>query len=280
MASSASEVSALLRLLDDEHPMVRAAVRDRLVAMGADLERFLVLNAPAELAHLIPAALELRGDHPREGFETSWQGWLQMPSSTAKLERGLTLLSAYLSSAGGFSLEIAGRLDGLAAGWEQIQPDPDFRGLAAHLFGGGRFRGNEEDYYAPENSDLAWVLREGQGNPILLACVMILVGARRGVAVGGCNFPSHFLARHEAPGEGGLYLIDCFNGGKILPAAALLRHEPWDSPDVQEVVRIPASPEVIISRVLRNLELAFDRAGKPEEQGFVRELWRLMARAN
>jgi len=35
---------------------------------------------------------------------------------------------------------------------------------------------------------------------------------------------------------------------------------------------------MIISRVLRNLDLAFERAGKTEEQGFVRELLYAMSR--
>ena len=278
MAGPASEIPALLRLLDDENPAVRRAVQARLVALGPGIEQLLRQYAPEELAVWIPAALRLRLDGLHHGLVSAWADWLAMPSSTGKLERGLVLLARYLSGSGGASLDIEGQLDALAADWALVHPWADFRGLADYLFGSGRFRGNEADYYAPQNSDLAWVLREGKGNPILLACVMILVGARRGVAVSGCNFPSHFLARHEAIAEGALYLIDCFNGGKILPAAVLMQHAPWDSPDVQEVVRIPASAEIIISRVLRNLDLAFERAGKTEEQGFVRELLYAMSR--
>jgi regulator of sirC expression with transglutaminase-like and TPR domain len=276
MASLANEIRALLRLLDDDHPVVRGAVKERLASFGPELEPLLREFAPAEFDRLTPEAMKLLRQYLQVPFEDAWKEWLDMPSSTQKLERGLMLLAQLLSPPEEMKRDIGSQLDGLAADWEQGYPTADFRGLTEYLFGSGRFWGNEEDYYAPENSNLAWVLRAGRGSPILLACVMILVGSRRGITVSGCNFPSHFLARHESTGEG-TYLIDCFNGGRILPAASLMQHEPWDSPEIQEVVRIPASAEIIISRVLRNLDLSFERAGKPEEQQRVQELWRLMA---
>jgi len=273
-ASPASEIPALLKLLDDEHPTVRAAVKKRLAALGPDFEGLLCQYAPEEAASLIPQAVKLRREFLREEFWRSWETWRQLSSSVAKLEQGLTLLSDHLS---GTVLDIGGSLDALAAEFREIDPAGDARDLAAYLFASGRFSGNEGNYYAPGNSNLARVLADGQGNPILLACVMILVGDRVGLEVGGCNFPSHFLARYEDPEDGALYLIDCFNGGKVFSADTLIRHQPIDFPEVEAVVRLPASAEVIISRVLRNLDHAFERAGQPEEQGFMGELWQSMA---
>ncbi|RFC47567.1 MAG: sirC expression regulator [Verrucomicrobia bacterium] len=279
MAVPGSEIPALLKLLDDEHPTVRAAVKKRLVDLGPDLEKLVVLHAPpAEAGPLMNQAIRLRQEFFRENFARSWTEWLAQPSSVKKLESGLTLLATHLSASvswpEGIGPGIEARLDGLTELLLRLEPDPDFRDLADFLFASGRFRGNEEDYYAVANSNLDLVLRDRQGNPILLACVMILVGARAGIEVGGCNFPAHFLARHQSAADGGLYLIDCFNGGKILPAELLIQHQPFAVPEIESVVRTAAAAEVIISRVLRNLEQAFQREGNVGEQTFVRDLWR------
>jgi hypothetical protein len=285
MAPPGSEVPALLKLLDDEHPAVRAAVKERLAAFGPELERTLALHAPADVKveALIEQAVQLRREFFREKLQADWKEWLARPSSLVKLEEGLTLLAGYLSGAEPSpesinpSPGIGARLNGLAALLLSLEPDPDFRDLAAFLFASGRFHGNEEDYYAAGNSNLDRVLRDRQGNPILLACVMILVGARVGIEMGGCNFPAHFLARHESQEDGVLYLIDCFNGGKILSAEVLIRHQPFAVPEIEPVVRTPATAEIILSRVLRNLDHAFEREGNAPEQRLMRDLWRSMA---
>ncbi len=285
MAHPGSDVPALLKLLDDEHPAVRAAVKQRLAAFGPEMERTLALHAPADLKvePLIGQALQLRREFFRDKLHSDWKAWLDQPSSVLKLEQGLTLLAGYLSGAEPTSdppdpnAGIGARLDGLAALLLSLEPHPNFRDLAAFLFVSGRFHGNEDDYYAVANSNLDKVLRDRRGNPILLACVMILVGLRVGIEVGGCNFPAHFLARHESHENGILYLIDCFNGGKILSAEVLIRHQPFVVPEIDRVVRTPATAEIILSRVLRNLDHAFEREGNVSEQKLMRDLWQLMA---
>lgn len=277
MVVPGTEIPALLKLLDDEHPTVRAAVRKRLADLGPDLERLLELHAPAGSEPLRELALRLRREFLREEFLLGWADWMARPSSLAKLEGGLKLLATHLSAGGGRADEIASgieaRLDSLADLLLRLEPRPDFRDLADFLFASGRFRGNEEDYYAPANSNLDRVLQDRLGNPILLACVMMSVGARVGIEVGGCNFPGHFLARHQAVGNGPLYVIDCFNGGRILPAEVLIQHQPFAVPEVETVVRAEAPAEVILCRVLNNLEQAFEREGNGAEQRFVHDLW-------
>lgn len=285
MVPPGSDIPALLKLLDDEHPPVRAAVKQRLASFGPEMERTLALHAPADLnvEPLIAQAVRLRSEFFRDKLLSDWRTWMEQPSCILKVEEGLTLLADYFSETDTTSDDvpanpgIRARLNELAALLLSIAPQPDFRDLAAFLFASGRFQGNEDDYYAAANSNLDRVLRDRRGNPILLACVMILVGARTGIDMGGCNFPAHFLARHESPDDGVLYLIDCFNGGKILSADLLIRHQPFVVPEIDRVVHTPATAEIIMSRVLRNLDHAFEREGNAPEQRLMRKLWQSMA---
>ena len=70
-------------------------------------------------------------------------------------------------------------LDRLGVEFRQQFPVGAFRHLAAFLFRGGLFRGNSEDYYHPDRSNLAAVLRQRVGNPVSLCCLFVLVGSRR-----------------------------------------------------------------------------------------------------
>ncbi len=277
MVPSESEVRSLLRLLDDDHPVVRAAVKERLAILGEAFDRALDQLPPGVADEFLPAARQVRRELREDGFRELWGQWLRSPSGPAKVEEGLLLVAQFFPLPDWDETRIRKSLDGLAKGFLLIHPRPDFRDLALYLFGSGRFLGNEEDYYGPENSNLAWILRDRRGNPILLACLMMLVARRAGLEVGGCNYPAHFLARHESPEAGGLFLIDCFNEGRILPARTLIKHHPFASRNVEEVVRAPATAETILSRVLRNLDHALYRVGRPEDQRFVRGLWREMS---
>lgn len=75
------------------------------------------------------------------------------------------------------------------------------------------FRGNREAYYDPRNSFLNDVLDRGLGIPITLGIVVLEVGWRLGLPLGGVNFPGHFLVRFQ--GEVLEILLDPFEGGDL-----------------------------------------------------------------
>ena len=106
--------------------------------------------------------------------------------------------------------------------------------LCRVLFDEVGLRGNEDDYYDPDNSFLNRVLERGVGIPISLAVVMIEVGRRAGVPIAGVNAPSHFLVRDGSDGA----LLDPFNRGAVVTT---------------EVAAPVASTVEILGRMLGNL---------------------------
>jgi regulator of sirC expression with transglutaminase-like and TPR domain len=152
------------------------------------------------------------------------------------------------------------RLDEMAAS----TPSPTVEGLVRRLFWGETaLRGNEADYYDPENSLLDAVLDRQVGLPITLSVVVIEVGRRLGLRFGGVGMPAHFLVRAlDPPHDGGPEFLDAFGGGRRLTAdgcRALYQTvsggvEEWDDAWLE-----PVDHRSIVIRMLNNLKAAYAR---------------------
>jgi regulator of sirC expression with transglutaminase-like and TPR domain len=262
----------LLRLIDDESAVVRSAVQQQLEAMGSDLWRQLgELDRPLS-AREERAMASLLAPSRREELEDQWLNWRHQSTRHGQIESALGQLSAFLSGWKVRPKALSLRLDYLA-GEAQKEGVVDARGLAHYLFGGrnqARFRGNTRDYYSPANSNLHWVIDTGLGNPISLCSLYRLLGARLGIVVEGCNFPSHFLAMVMHDGE--RWLVDCFNRGRFMLASDVARHHPAAIQGMEDVINQPASPASVILRFLRNLDDAFEKLNALPERQIMRRL--------
>ena len=126
--------------------------------------------------------------------------------------------------------------------------------LAEYLFDEVGFRGNQEDYYDPDNSYLNQVLSRRLGIPITLALICGEVGKRIGIPLVGIGMPGHFLLRHQD--EGDLFL-DPFNRGILLSIDecaqrlndAASGRIAWDP-----AFLTPVGNRDFVARILRNLK--------------------------
>jgi len=269
-----ANIRHLITLLDDESTVVQEALQRELAPIRRELpEHLRLIDRPLtadEERHLNRILLPAR----QTDLEETWMRWRWLDQPTAQLEEGIAQISAYLHGWRTQPGDLAKRLDALAEEAFRDQGRMDARELADWLFafrdGGVRFRGNNKDYYAPQNSNLFWVLETGLGNPISLGCLYRLLGQRFDLNIEGCNFPGHFLARTEHADR--VWLVDCFNRGRFMLAADVARHHPAATPAVEEIIRQPASTDAILLRMLRNLDEAFERSGQDSHRQFMRRL--------
>ena len=136
------------------------------------------------------------------------------------------------------------------------QPPLKMAAINRHLFDDLGYSGNHDEYYDPRNSYLNQVLDRRLGNPISLAMVQMEVARRLDIPLDGVSFPGHFLVR--LPVDGGLLVMDPFNGGRPLAVEELReRAKPHlgQAPDDSVLLQIlsPAPARAILVRVLRNL---------------------------
>ena len=76
------------------------------------------------------------------------------------------------------------------------------------------FRGNQEDYYHPNNSYITCVLDEKKGIPITLSILYQEAAARLGMQLVCVGMPGHFLLKYSMPLRE--LFIDSFHRGEIL----------------------------------------------------------------
>lgn len=125
--------------------------------------------------------------------------------------------------------------------------------LSEHLSSNSGFRGNQEDYYAPENSYVNRVIDRRLGIPISLAVVYIAVAERAGLSATGVGFPGHFLMRLEAPEQH--ILIDPF-AGRLLSRSdleALLETPSRGKLRLHDSMLDPTPTRHVLARMLFNL---------------------------
>ena len=123
--------------------------------------------------------------------------------------------------------------------------------LLETVFGTCAFAGDQDDYYDPRNSYLHEVLARRRGIPITLSIVLMEVGRRVGLEIGGLGTPAHFMTvvDDRIP-----RYVDAFGGGKVLDRRQLDELFVSLAPGVDlEPYLTPLPPTEIIRRVLGNL---------------------------
>jgi regulator of sirC expression with transglutaminase-like and TPR domain len=119
------------------------------------------------------------------------------------------------------------------------------------------FRGNEEDYQAPENSFLDQVLERKVGLPISLSVLYLEVARRAGIPLYGVPFPGHFLVACDS-GDHKL-VVDPFHGGTILTEEGCKELLRQVAPQLRfnPSMLAPAPVELIVYRMLSSLRRVY-----------------------
>lgn len=266
------QFGSLLKLLDDENRDVQAGLQRALLEFEGDASEDLAalgIDPASKEGKLLSRSL-----HPgrRKQLEENWivpAGRLNDPEGDYEtFESLLRLISDFLHDGVTLRPSLSDQLDLLAG---EASPDVGHPiELAAWLFASNRFKGNKNAPYDPRNSDLAWCLEEEKSNPIGLSIIYLLVAQRLDLQVHGVNYPGHFLTLIDT--TEGPTLIDSFHGGRPILVAKLLADNPAMSAKAKKAVRHPCSPGAMLLRVLTNLQLAFHRAGRPDDATLVQSL--------
>ncbi|MGD9751126.1 MAG: transglutaminase family protein [Acidimicrobiia bacterium] len=169
------------------------------------------------------------------------------PESELRLDEAALLIAAHAHPHLDPAAELA-RLDELARGL----PAGDLAALLQRLFAEAGFRGNEADYYDPENSYLDTVLERRTGIPITLSVVTLEVARRSGTELVGIGMPGHFLVGTT---EATPRYLDPFNAGCSLDAAGCAARFAAISGGqrLDPAALRPVGPRAILARMLANL---------------------------
>jgi regulator of sirC expression with transglutaminase-like and TPR domain len=212
------ELLALLQLLDDRDETTRCLVEERLVALGPSVLEQLRsasgLVTPDEARRLEELAYVL----PRRSSMADLATLAQSGGDQMDLEAGLWCLARLRDpqlATAPYTQELERLAEAVRAriGLSR-SPYHLLRVFIQVLFEEEGFRGNEDDYYDPDNSFFHKVLERRRGIPITLSALCILLGHRLELPIAGIGLPGHFICCF-GHGERALF-FDPFNGGHLL----------------------------------------------------------------
>lgn len=253
--SFSSHLCSLLKLLDDESEETQLALKQEFDKLTGDIsEEYSTLNFSLTSKDFSKLTNYL---HParRRNLENQWHVPSNLDDDWESFEYSLRLLSEFIHDGITLRASLPDQLDILAEYFLKESIVPSEENLRVYLFSNGKLSGNSSNYYDINNSDLSYTLKYGNGNPITLCIIYQLIANRTGLEVSCCNYPGHFLARMFL-GKNAI-LVDCFNKGRLINVNELLNKENPISNEAKYAVYTPASPRVILHRVLRNMEHSF-----------------------
>jgi hypothetical protein len=254
---SQAQLVHLIRLLDDESTLVRAALAKEFNAYGPSLIADLgQLDVPPDGLCVAEIQRLVIGER-RRVLGAAWDGWILAgdgESDLGHLESALALVSDFQNGVEN-SGRLTAQLDDLAEEFRLRGGTVDEVTLARFLFKEKGIEGDRSNYYHPRNSNLVQVIESRRGLPISLACLYMLVGHRLDFQIGGCNWPNHFYARTEHRHE--VTLVDCFNGGRAISRESFLKRQGPSIEAARAIVGQAATIETIVGRVLGNLVRAY-----------------------
>src|SRR5262245_15822499 len=153
------QLPSLLKLLDDDSPVVRRAVLRELTAYGADLESEIERLAQPIDAHARQELERLLNEQGRTRLKQAWPQWQRLRGDKERLEAAHTLLSDYQNGRN-HARKLGASLDALAAEYRRAEPIAEALSLVRFLFVEKALSGARTDYYSPRHSNLVAVLED------------------------------------------------------------------------------------------------------------------------
>lgn len=272
-----SQLPHILKLLDDESPVVRKQLAQELATYGRRLGRELALLPESLDPNQLSLIRDLLAKSHAQWLRDSWRDWFGIENDYERLEASLSLLAQY--QAGWMQpVELKVLLDELAEGYRALDAPMEPRALARYLFKTRGFSGNQNDYDHPSNSNLVEVIQTQRGLPISLALIYMLVGYRLGLSIEGCNFPRHFMARVRHQDR--ILLVDCFHGGRFFDSQEIMDRNPENADHIKAVLGAESPPRTMVARVLNNLTQAYTKASQPDNASLMQDLLKDMFTAS
>lgn len=145
------------------------------------------------------------------------------------------------------------------------------------------FSGNTKNHQDPHNSYISQVVESKKGNQISLAIIYATLAQKLDIPIYGINLPQHFMLGYlddsavEENNNGILFYINAFNKGAIVGKHDVDRFLKQLNLDPMPGFYSPCSNAEIMRRVIRNLISSYGKLGTPEKVAELTELQEIIA---
>jgi regulator of sirC expression with transglutaminase-like and TPR domain len=280
-----SEITSLIKLLDDPDKEIYDHVHDKLLSYGTDVVPHLE-SAFGEAFDAIQQERIANLVHEIQFRELKNELTLWYHGGAFDLLQGALIVNKYqypdldeqkvINYIESIKREIWLQMMNDASPAEQVK-------LINHVFYNiYGFSGNTTNHQDPQNSYLSQVCESHRGNQISLAIIYSIIAQRLDIPIYGINLPQHFILAYideqqqNDTENGVLFYINSFSKGFIFGRRDVdhflkqLNLKP--EPHFYE----PCSNVDIIKRVLRNLVSAYEKANAEDKVSEIYELLKIL----
>ena len=267
-------IKAMIHLLDDSDQEVVSMVEQQIRTLGPSIIPVLESEWESEsLNPILQSKIEnLIHDFQWQSVKTRLQLWKE--SGGMDLLEGMWILATYRYPDYSFE-QLKVEMDQLYYEvWpqmrEELHPMDQVKVLNTVLFEQLKFGPNSKNFHAANNSFINNVLSSKKGNPISLCVIYMWIAQKLGLPIYGVNLPNLFVLTYK---QNGLqFYINVFNKGLIFNKIDIDNYIAQLNLTSNEIYYNPCSNLEIIRRVIRNLMMAYEKAGEMEYKDELTEL--------
>jgi regulator of sirC expression with transglutaminase-like and TPR domain len=258
-----NELKALISLLDDDDPEISTHVEARIRAMGSalipTLEREWEASPQPELQQKIE---ELIHDLQYEAVLERIGHWRD--GGAMDLLEGLWIVATYQYPTLSLDKLRKDMQQLFYDVWLDITPDmhpvDQIKALNNVFYNKLKFAPNTKNFHSPTNSMINQVLETRRGNPISMCLIYMMIANKLGLPVYGVNLPNLFVLTYKNQ-NGVQFYINVFTKGLVFSKKDIDLYIGQLNLQELDTFYQPCTNLDIVRRMLRNLMLAFDKAG-------------------
>jgi regulator of sirC expression with transglutaminase-like and TPR domain len=267
-------IKAMIHLLDDSDQEVVSMVEQQIRTLGPSIIPVLESEWETEsLNPILQSKIEnLIHDFQWQSVRTRLQVWKE--SGGMDLLEGMWILATYRYPDYSFN-DLKVEMDQLYYEvWPQMREDlhpmDQVKVLNSVMFEQLKFGPNSKNFHAANNSFINNVLSSKKGNPISLCVIYMWIAQKLGLPIYGVNLPNLFVLTYKQKGL--QFYINVFNKGLIFNKIDIDNYIAQLNLTPNEIYYNPCSNLEIIRRVLRNLLMAYEKAGELDYKEELTEL--------
>lgn len=264
---SENEMKALVSLLGDTDPEVLSHVEQKIISLGDSI--IPVLEQEWEQSfdpHSQKRIEEIIHTLQFDNLKRRLAAWKEKGGED--LLEGLWLVATFQYPDLEFS-KIKDQVQQIYyETWLEFKPDTvpldQIKIINSVMFNKLKFSPNTKNFHSVGNSMINTVLETRKGNPISLCCLYMLVAQRMKLPIYGVNLPNLFILTYKLGNH--QFYINVFNKGLVFSKQDIDNYLQNLQLKQNDVFYQPCSNLDIIRRVMRNLMVAFEKAGEPEKE--------------
>jgi regulator of sirC expression with transglutaminase-like and TPR domain len=291
MNADNTQLTALIRLVEDPDPTVFGHVKSKLIELGEEvvptLETTLEIRRqqlqfdPDHEERLSKIVKEIQFNLVKQELE-QWRA-----SSTRDLMKGAMIISKF-QFPNVDEKQVNAEVEQIKQKvWLEISEENTafeivkiFNHVIFDLCG---FQSSKNNFYAAENSYINQVLDSKKGNPLSLSILYSVIAQRLQIPIYGVNLPNHFVLGFVdefqtlkmlgmSDDRNILFYINPFSKGRIFDHNEIENYLRSLNLPLQKNYFEPCSNTEILKRMLTNLTFAYNKEGDMEKVDGIQEL--------